>query len=483
MKETLFQSFQWYTRADGFLYSKLKKLAPRLKTLGVSMVWMPPAGKGLLGKKDTGYSVYDLYDLGEFHQKGSVRTKYGTVRQYQAAIAALHANGMSVIADIVFNHRMGGDSTETVRVRPMSDADRNKQTGPAFELPLHTKFTFDGRHGKYSEFVWNKTCFKATDRTEHGQRQILLFDGAKWDEHVSKEQGNFDFIMGMDVDLSKDWVKKELTDWGLWYTHRFSIDGYRLDAVKSIDALFFPDWLYAMRSRAGAGAFAVGEYWSGNPDELESYLADSKSCMRLFDVPLHYHLYDCSQSGGQYDVRTLFSGTLCEKRPDLAVAFVDNHDTQPGQALESWIMDWFKTSAYACILLYKPQIPCVFLGDYEGVKKTGSQPVVMLEEMMWIRAHLLGDSILDLYDEDPHKACWLVRGVHPVLVLFTITDAKQKEICLPELAGLLFEDICRPGVLVSANKDGKAVFACSPGCCSIYILKTDAERMRKALGR
>ena len=45
-------------------------------------MWLPPCGKGAAGGLDVGYSAYDLYDLGEFDQKGSVvRTKYAATRQ------------------------------------------------------------------------------------------------------------------------------------------------------------------------------------------------------------------------------------------------------------------------------------------------------------------------------------------------------------------------------------------------------------------
>ena len=55
-----------------------------------------------------GYGVYDMYDLGEFDQKGTIRTKYGTKEEYLAAIRAFHAQGIRVYADIVLNHRMCG---------------------------------------------------------------------------------------------------------------------------------------------------------------------------------------------------------------------------------------------------------------------------------------------------------------------------------------------------------------------------------------
>lgn len=53
-----------------------------------------------------GYGIYDLFDLGEFDQKGTVPTKYGTRQEFEASVQACHAAGMQVYADTVFNHKM-----------------------------------------------------------------------------------------------------------------------------------------------------------------------------------------------------------------------------------------------------------------------------------------------------------------------------------------------------------------------------------------
>ena len=97
-------------------------------------MWLPPAYKGQAGVKDVGYGVYDTYDLGEFDQKGTVPTKYGTKDEYLAAIEALHAAGIAVVADIVLNHRMGGEATETVRATPVDPANRRRPIGEPEEI-------------------------------------------------------------------------------------------------------------------------------------------------------------------------------------------------------------------------------------------------------------------------------------------------------------------------------------------------------------
>src|SRR4051812_2181443 len=83
------QCFHWYPRPDGTLWQQLDAQAPELAQRGFTAVWIPPAYKGQGGGLDVGYGTYDLFDLGEFNQKGSIRTKYGTRTQLLDAIAAL----------------------------------------------------------------------------------------------------------------------------------------------------------------------------------------------------------------------------------------------------------------------------------------------------------------------------------------------------------------------------------------------------------
>ncbi|WP_373711291.1 alpha-amylase family glycosyl hydrolase, partial [Jeotgalibaca porci] len=102
----MMQYFEWDLPNDGQLWNNLKDDAKHLKELGVTAVWLPPAYKGT-SQDDVGYGIYDLFDLGEFDQKGTVRTKYGTKEEYIQAIKALHEQGLSVYADVVLNHKAG----------------------------------------------------------------------------------------------------------------------------------------------------------------------------------------------------------------------------------------------------------------------------------------------------------------------------------------------------------------------------------------
>ena len=102
------QYFEWNLHNDGQLWKKLKADAEHLHSIGVTTVWRPPAYKAD-EQQDEGYATYDLFDLGEFDQKNTVRTKYGTREVYLAAVKALQKAGIAAIVDIVLNHRMGAD--------------------------------------------------------------------------------------------------------------------------------------------------------------------------------------------------------------------------------------------------------------------------------------------------------------------------------------------------------------------------------------
>ena len=96
-----------------------------------------------------GYGTYDLFDLGEFDQKGTVRTKYGTKQEYLEAVQACHEVGIQVYADVVFNHKMNADEQEQYRATPCDPYDRNRPLGEERTISAWTRFRFDGRGDRY----------------------------------------------------------------------------------------------------------------------------------------------------------------------------------------------------------------------------------------------------------------------------------------------------------------------------------------------
>lgn len=408
---TMMQYFEWDLPADGTLWKQLAKDADKLKTAGITAVWMPPAYKAAGGKQDVGYGVYDLYDLGEFNQKGTIETKYGTKDEYLAAIKKLHEKGICAYADVVLNHKIGADEVEQVSAAEFNENSRNQMIGDQRVIGAWTKFTFPGRAGKYSDFTWNWKHFDGIDwDQDRAKKSIFCFAGKDWDGNVDNECGNYDYLMGADIDFTNREVCEELIRWGKWYTDFTGVDGYRLDAVKHINKYYYKDWMREMKAAAERDLFAVGEYWHWDVNVLQDYIAATEGEVKLFDVPLHFNFHNCSKAHGSYDLRTIFDGTLTKVNPLCAVTFVDNHDSQPGQALFSWVEDWFKPMAYAMILLREQGYPCVFYGDYMGIPTSNVKSMkTLLNKLLKIRKLKAYGPQHDYFD-DPNCIGWTREG-------------------------------------------------------------------------
>jgi alpha-amylase len=367
----MMQYFHWYIPDDGSLWEQTASRAGELAAAGVTALWLPPAYKGIGGKSDVGYGVYDMYDLGEFDQKGSVRTKYGTKAQYLSAVATLKAAGIQVYADTVLNHRMGADLAEPCNATPYSRGDRLNPKGAMRQIKAYTGFTFPGRQSNHSVFPWNWDHFDAVDYDDLNPADrdtVYLLEGKRFDDEVSLEFGNYAYLMGCDIDFQNPEVRTEITNWAKWYLDASGVDGFRLDAIKHIAAWFFPEWHDALEKHAGKDLFMVGEFWANNLSALLWYIDDVGGRMTVFDVPLHFNFYTAGCLGREYDLRRILDGSVLQARPTHAVTFVDNHDSQPLQALESTVEPWFKPLAYAVILLRSEGYPCIFYPDYYGAE-------------------------------------------------------------------------------------------------------------------
>lgn len=415
----IFQAFHWYYSPEGNLWLHIKDKAAHLAELGITHVWLPPAYKSADGQNEPGYAVYDLYDLGEFDQKGSVRTRYGTRDEYLDCIKTLQQHGIQVLADIIFNHRLGADEQESVPTTIVDEEDRNQAISDEHHVEVFTRFTFPGRNKKYSDFEWNWHCF--TGVCDDGNVRVLFNEHAQgsWDNVLEDEKGNFDYLLGADVEFRNPHVRDELKRWGEWYVETTGIDGFRLDALKHMPADYFPEWLDHLNNHFSKHFLCIGEYWKNDVGTLHKYIELSQGKIQLFDVPLHHNFYEAGNSQQAFDMRRIFDNTLTMENPTLSISFVDNHDTQPLQSLESYVEYWFKPLAYALILLREQGIPCVFYPDlYDAVysdTREGEEHVVELhptpniQTLLKLRSKAAYGPQRD-YFENEHMIGWVREG-------------------------------------------------------------------------
>ncbi|HEY0176695.1 MAG TPA: alpha-amylase, partial [Pedobacter sp.] len=296
INQTLIQFFHWYYNEEEKLWKKASSEASHLKETGITGVWFPPAYKSTEGSNSTGYDCYDLYDLGEFDQKNSIPTRHGTKEEYLQAIKDLHEQQIMVLADVVFNHKAGGDELEKIPVKRVNPDNRDEYTSDVFEIEAWTKFTFPGRKGKYSEFIWDKSCFSGIDWAEDLQETAIFSIqneyGEGFEEVPSNEHGNYDYLMFNDIDFRNKAVREELKRWGEWYYETCGMDGFRLDAVKHIAPYFLNEWLDHMKAKFNKDFFIVAENWIlDDVAHLRSYVDITEGRMQLFDSMLHHNFY------------------------------------------------------------------------------------------------------------------------------------------------------------------------------------------------
>lgn len=345
----MFQGFYWDVPADGTWWQTVASKAYELRYMaggkGIDRIWFPPASKGLTGIESMGYDPHDYYDLGAYFQHDTTNTRFGSQADLKSAIAAYKAYDISVMGDIVLNHRSGGAS------------EYNPYTGGY----TYTDFsnTASGEcQWNYESFHPNGTC-QSDEGTFAGMPDICYEAGAAYND-------------------IKTWLS-----WLMDANHA-GFDSWRFDYVKG-----YPSWVVKEMS-AATGAYGIGEYWDGDTGALDSWANAANA--DVFDFALYYTLRDiCNDTSGNGYLPNVFdwSKSYAAKTPGKAVTFVTNHDT------DEIIHD--KMMAYAFILTFQGY-PCVFWKDYfdYGLAAGGGAGTAVwgngIKQLVWCREQLAGGS-------------------------------------------------------------------------------------------
>ncbi|PLN83441.1 alpha-amylase [Aspergillus taichungensis] len=367
----LMQAFEWHVPDDQHHWSRLRRALPGLKSIGVDRMWIPPGCKAM-NPSGNGYDIYDLYDLGEFDQKGARATKWGTKKDLQELVSCLRELDIDVYWDAVLNHKAGADYTERFPAVKVDPERRDMDIMLPQDIEGWVGYDFPGRGNLHSPMKYHWHHFSGIDWDQSREEQtIYRIDGPgkRWADDVSKENGNYDFLMFADLDYSNQEVREDVLRWSEWIGEQLpGISGMRLDAAKHYSAGFQRELIDRVRARFGQDYFFIGEYWSSELKTLIEYLEVMDYRLSLFDVPLVEAFSKKSQVKAA-DLRTVFGDTLVASKPEYAITFVTNHDTTP-------VLSIFKPLAYALILLRDKGQPCVFYGDLYGIGRGVKQPMI-----------------------------------------------------------------------------------------------------------
>jgi glycosidase len=354
-------------------WDHLAAQANDLRKAGFTAVWLPPVLKTASGASPSadGYGVFDDYDTGVRHQKGSTPTRFGTREQLQRCVAILRANGLDVYVDMV-EHQRSGDTTPFV-------------------------FRYPGADG-------------APDMGRFRKDPPNFVPQVPRDPNLGGPVAD-DFAFGRELApinaLPHQYVFDNLIAASDWLTRALDAQGYRIDDVKGLSTEFLRPFL---DSKSMADKFAVGEYFDGNPILVNGWISNPTGMngrASAFDFPLKFVLNEMCNNADRFNMSELDHAGLAGISPLSAVTFVENHDTDlnSGQGV---ILN--KILGYAYILTSEGY-PCVYYRDYD-MGPDGYKLKPHIDNLIWIHEKLAAGTTQQRFKDFDVFAYERIGGPH-----------------------------------------------------------------------
>jgi glycosidase len=238
-----------------------------LEQLGVGALWLSPITAARTDKIDEwgAYHGYWVRDLGE------VEPRFGTWDDVRALSDALHARGMRLYLDMVYNH-------------------------VGYDVPLVTERP-EWFHGRGDVTDWNDP-----------------------DQLVNHD------VHGLpDLAVERDDVYAFLRERSLRWIEAADPDGFRVDAVRHLPEGFLARLGDDLRAAAGDDFELLGEVFDGDPGRLAARAAADR-LDAVFDFPLHYAIRDTYCADGPVG-RVAAPLSVEDYGGARPVTLLDNHDT------------------------------------------------------------------------------------------------------------------------------------------------------------
>jgi alpha-amylase len=365
----MMQGFGWDSHKhgiDGSWYNVIKANIPKMVEGKVTHVWLPPPSQSVAPQ---GYMPGQLYKL---------KSNYGNEEQLRECIKALKDAGIKPIADIVINHRCADEQDE---------------------------------HGNWVKF---------RDDVDHEGRNIdwgkwaITGDDPAFDGHGNADTGE-DFHAAPDLDHANEGLRKALCDWLAWLQRDIGFEGLRFDYVKGYAANFIAEYVGAS---TGKEALNVGELWvdmdwqdgglaynqDGPRQALCNWIDGAQQHSTAFDFVTKGILQEAVKNTEYWRLRDPNNQApgLIGWWPEMAVTFIDNHDTGSTQA--HWPFPGDKAITGYAYLMTHPGVPCIFWEHYFdwGLKE-------QLDQMVQIRQRngIDAGAKLEIFcaDADLYMAC------------------------------------------------------------------------------
>lgn len=300
-----------------------------IDSLGVTAVWVNPVLENdMPGGSYHGYATTDYY---------KVDPRFGSNADYEALIDSLHARGMKMVMDMIFNH--SGSEHVWKRDTPASDW---------FNHPEGYRQT-------------NYRLSTITDIYASDYDRDLATDG--W------------FVEEMpDLNQRNPHLMKYLTQNSIWWIEQAQIDGIRMDTYPYADRAAMAGWVDAVLAEY-PDFNIVGECWFADPAgemywQRGSKVATPETDTRLPAVmdfalmiksrDLAPYKEDTDPWNGLNKIYDHLALDYIYADPMQVLRFLDNHDTERMMPEEPADLDAWKQAQ--TILLTVPGIPQIYYG-------------------------------------------------------------------------------------------------------------------------
>ncbi|MDO5608713.1 MAG: alpha-amylase, partial [Capnocytophaga sp.] len=418
----MMQTFYWDVTPVGDWWNITAARLADWNANGIDRIWLPVATKGQSGSYSMGYDPSDYFDFGEYDQHGTTETRFGSRAELENLIAKAHSLNMEVIADIVLGHNSGGGEQHN---------------------PFRNKNTY--------------TLFNETNGNASGKFNRSYFDYHPNDFHNNDEAA--DFFSEQDLchhkEYVQNWLWKSDESVAKYYKNTMKFDGWRFDYVKSFGAWVVKDWM------ASVGGFAVGEYWDGDANKLASWTDESG--VAAFDFACFYELEKALERNN--NMRMLMNPMLRTLRPDKAVTFVSNHDTEKDANRDNVIGAEHKLLAYAYIFTHSGY-PTVFVSDYENAAwKSKLQNLLLIN-----RSLAVGDEKFYLASDTEYIALREGNSQSPGLLVFLNngTTTATREVPTHWKNQMLFDYTGQSNATPTTDNNGKVTLSVAPKSYGIW---------------
>lgn len=407
-KEVMMQAFYWDVTPGGVWWDTIDSKLDSWASAGITSMWLPVISKAGSGGFSMGYDPYDYFDFGQYNQKGTTETRFGSYTELKSLISDAKAKNMKLVADIVINHNSGGDR----EVNPYTGAN----TFTKFN-PLSGKF-----NRNYEDFHPN--AIHTSDEGDFGGFPDLCHN----------------------VGDVKDWLWNRPDGVAKFYKDSLGFNGWRFDYVKG----FSPDVVKSWDS--AVGGISIGEYFDASVTLVNNWCNASNSS--AFDFPLYFAMESAFDGD---NISALGDAGLVSVNPSRAYTFAANHDIDN-------ISKENKLKAYAYILT-APGTPVIFYKDYELLLDKSQ-----MNALININKTLAAGSMTVLFS-GVHEYIFRRNGTPGLVAYFNNASWDTNRLVQTTWANKVLKDYTGVNSDVTTDGNGYASILCKANSYSIYSPK------------